>query len=118
MFHFAKNVSFTAVDVFGMTKERPDLVRASFAAAMELVAAGHVRAPRPVQVYPVSQLEAALRHMQSGKSMGKLVIEMNPNENVLVRPFVLDHVKGETLTVYRPCSGPSQVMPSTLMLRT
>ncbi|KAJ0345309.1 hypothetical protein COL922a_014928, partial [Colletotrichum nupharicola] len=25
MFHFAKNVSFTAVDVFGMTKERPDL---------------------------------------------------------------------------------------------
>ncbi|KAL4860796.1 hypothetical protein BDV12DRAFT_208828 [Aspergillus spectabilis] len=83
MFHFAKNVSFTAVDVFGMTKERPGLVRVSFAAAMELVAAGHARAPRPVQVYPVSQLEAAFRHMQSGKSMGKLVIEMKPDENVL-----------------------------------
>lgn len=85
MFHFAKNVSFTAVDVFGMTKQRPELVRVSFAAVMELVAAGHARASRPVQVYGVSHLEAALRHMQSGKSMGKLVIEMKADESVLVR---------------------------------
>jgi acyl transferase domain-containing protein/NADPH:quinone reductase-like Zn-dependent oxidoreductase/SAM-dependent methyltransferase len=88
MFHFAKNVSFTAVDVFGMAKQRPDLVRVSFAAAMELIAAGHARASRPVQVYGVSHLEAALRHMQSGKSMGKLVIEMKADESVLVRPYL------------------------------
>ncbi|KAL5041185.1 hypothetical protein BDW71DRAFT_213267 [Aspergillus fruticulosus] len=83
MFYFAKNVSFTAVDVFGMTKERPALVRASFAAAMDLVAAGHAKAPYPVQIYPVSQIETAFRHMQSGKSMGKLVIEMKKEDHVL-----------------------------------
>ncbi|KAL3448148.1 hypothetical protein BJX65DRAFT_317699 [Aspergillus insuetus] len=83
MFHFAKNVSFSAVDVFGMAKERPELVRVSFEAAMELVAAGNAKAPYPVQVYPISELEDAFRHMQSGKSMGKLVIEMKSDVNVL-----------------------------------
>ncbi|KAL2871600.1 type I polyketide synthase [Aspergillus lucknowensis] len=88
MFYFAKNVSFTAVDVFGMTKERPALAGKSFKAAMELVAAGHVKPPSPVQVYPVSQLEAALRHMQSGKSVGKLVVEMQRDASVQT---LLDH---------------------------
>jgi acyl transferase domain-containing protein/NADPH:quinone reductase-like Zn-dependent oxidoreductase/SAM-dependent methyltransferase len=89
MFYFAKNVSFTAVDVFGMTKERPALVRESLGAAMELVATGKAKASYPVQKYPVSQIEAALRHMQSGKSVGKLTIEMSKGENVLVNPTLV-----------------------------
>ncbi|KAJ5113761.1 reducing type I polyketide synthase [Penicillium angulare] len=83
MFYFAKNVSFTAVDVFGMTKERPALVRESLMATLDLVAAGHAQASYPVQSFPVSDLERALRLMQSGKSVGKLVIEMNKEANVL-----------------------------------
>lgn len=84
MFYFAKNVSFTAVDVFGMTKERPALVRESLSAAIELVAAGLAKASHPVQTYSVSEIETALRYMQSGKSAGKLVIEMKKEDKVLV----------------------------------
>ncbi|KAJ6096143.1 reducing type I polyketide synthase [Penicillium sp. IBT 16267x] len=83
MFYFAKNVSFTAVDVFGMTKERPALVRESLIAALDLIAAGHAQASHPVQTFPVSQIERAFRLMQSGKSVGKLVIEMEKEANVL-----------------------------------
>ncbi|KAI0436484.1 putative polyketide synthase [Xylaria telfairii] len=83
MFHFAKNVSFTAVDIFGMTKEQPGLVRESLVAAMQLVTAGEAKASHPLQVYPISQIETAFRHMQSGKSMGKLTIDMSKEDSVL-----------------------------------
>ncbi|KAI0190605.1 putative polyketide synthase [Astrocystis sublimbata] len=83
MFHFAKNVSFTAVDIFGMTKEQPGLVRESLVDAMKLVAAGQAKISYPMQVYPISQIETAFRHMQSGKSMGKLTIEMSKEDSVL-----------------------------------
>lgn len=84
MFHFAKNVSFTAVDVFGMTRERPALVRRSLSAAMSLVAERKVHASQPIQTYTVSQIEDAFRYMQSGKNVGKIVVEMKKDENVLV----------------------------------
>jgi hypothetical protein len=121
MFYFAKNVSFTAVDVFGMTKERPELVRESLGAAMELVAAGKAKASYPIQVYPVSQIEGALRHMQSGKSVGKLTIEMSKEENVLVCPsFFLWQVDDDTDRIanqdtLRRCSIPSLALLSTPM---
>ncbi|KAK8069347.1 hypothetical protein PG994_005963 [Apiospora phragmitis] len=83
MFYFMKNVSFTAVDLFAMTKERPALVRESLAAALEVIAAGQAKTSYPVQPYPVSEIESAFRYMQSGKSIGKLVIEMRSEENVL-----------------------------------
>ncbi|KAJ5273327.1 reducing type I polyketide synthase [Penicillium angulare] len=83
MFYFAKNVSFTAVDVFGMTKVRLALVWESLMATLDLVAAGHAQASYTVQKSPVSEIEGALRLMQSGKSVGKLVIEMEKEANVL-----------------------------------
>ncbi|KAK2612526.1 hypothetical protein QQS21_001464 [Conoideocrella luteorostrata] len=84
MFYFAKNVSFTGVDVFGMTKERPGLVRQSLNAAMDLVGKGYAKPSYPLQVYPVSEIEKAFRHMQSGKSTGKLVIDMSKEAHILV----------------------------------
>ena len=84
MFQFAKNVSFGAVDIFGMSKERPELVRKSLAAVMALVAEKKVHASQPMSVYSCSQLEDAFRYMQSGKNVGKIVIEMKKEDSVLV----------------------------------
>ena len=84
MFQFAKNVSFGAVDIFGMSKERPELVRKSLAAVMNLVSQKKVNASQPLSIYSVSQLEDAFRYMQSGRNVGKIVIDMNKEDEVLV----------------------------------
>lgn len=84
MFQFAKNVSFNAVDIFGMSRERPDLVRRSLLATMNLVAEEKVKASQPLKVYSVSQIEDAFRYMQSGKNVGKVVVDMQKDDQVQV----------------------------------
>ena len=84
MFQFAKNVSFAAVDIFGMSRERPELVRRSLSAVMGMVAEKKVEASQPLHKYSASQIEDAFRYMQSGKNTGKIVVEMDRDDEVLV----------------------------------
>ena len=84
MSHFAKNVSYAAVDVLGMYHERPDLVGRALSASMSIVAEGKVHASKPVHTYTVSQIEDAFRYMQSGKNVGKIVIDMKKDDTVRV----------------------------------
>lgn len=85
MFPFAKNVSFGAVDIAAMSRERPALLRKSLQAIMALVKDGHLHAFKPLDIYPVSKIEDAFRYMQSGKNMGKAVVDFETNDLVLVR---------------------------------
>ena len=84
MFQFAKNVSFAAVDIFGMSRQRPELVRRSLSAVMGMVAEKKVKASQPLHKYSASQIEDAFRYMQSGKNTGKIVVEMGRDNEVLV----------------------------------
>jgi acyl transferase domain-containing protein/NADPH:quinone reductase-like Zn-dependent oxidoreductase/SAM-dependent methyltransferase len=90
MFHFAKNVSFSAVDIFGMSRERPDLVRKSLSAVMAMVAESEVHVSQPMRTYSVSEVEDAFRYMQSGKNVGKIVVDMKRDGQVLVSTFTHD----------------------------
>lgn len=85
MFPFAKNVSFGAVDIAAMSRERPALLRKSLQAVLTLVRDRQLHAPQPLSVYPVSGIENAFRYMQSGKNMGKAVVNFETNDLVLVR---------------------------------
>ena len=89
MFQFAKNVSFAAVDIFGMSRERPDLVRRSLSAVMGMVAEKKVNVSQPLHKYSASQIEDAFRYMQSGKNTGKIVVEMDRDSEVLVSTTTL-----------------------------
>ena len=91
MFQFAKNVSFSAVDIFGMSRERPGLVRKSLSAVMALVAEKKVCASQPLSTYSVSQIEDAFRYMQSGKNVGKIVVDMKKDDQVLVSTTMFLH---------------------------
>ena len=84
MFPFARNVSFSAVDMATMGRERPAHTRKVLESVVNLVEAGSLHASRPLQVYRLSEVEQAFRHMQSGKNMGKLVVEINKEEQVPV----------------------------------
>ena len=79
MFPFARNVTFAAVDVANMTRERPALIREILGGILALVENRELHAARPLQVYPVSEITEAFRFLQSGKNPGKVVVDMGKN---------------------------------------
>jgi NADPH:quinone reductase-like Zn-dependent oxidoreductase len=81
---FGANASFAVVDLGLLLQERPSLGHRSLRAVFNLLAAGYLTAPKPLKVYGVAETEAAFRHLQSRKSIGKMVIEMRPNDLVRV----------------------------------
>jgi NADPH:quinone reductase-like Zn-dependent oxidoreductase len=84
MFPFAKNVTFSVIDVAEMTSERPLLIAKVLKAVIPLVVAGKLRTAQPLQVYGISDIEKAFRSMQSGRTSGKIVLEMRKEDPVLV----------------------------------
>lgn len=84
MYQFARNVSFSAVDIAAMMLERPEFVRDSLRSVIDLFNSKLLRSPSPVKSFAISQVESAFRHLQSGNSFGKVVVEVNPNETVSV----------------------------------
>lgn len=84
MFPFAKNVSFSAIDIAAMSQERPSLVRKSFESAMALIATKKILPASPLHIFKISEIEQAFRFMQSGKNSGKIVIEVIQDDFVPV----------------------------------
>jgi NADPH:quinone reductase-like Zn-dependent oxidoreductase len=85
MLPFARNVSFSAVDLAAMTIERPDLVQVLLQSVMGFVELGSVSHAKPLHLYRISEVEDAFRFLQSGKSTGKVVCQMGHNDEVNVR---------------------------------
>ncbi|KAK2742657.1 Type I Iterative PKS [Onygenales sp. PD_40] len=83
MFPFARNVTFSAIDLASMSTERGAvLIEKSFKAIMELIKERKLHVAEPLQVYKISEVEIALRSMQSGKNIGKMVVEIDKNDSV------------------------------------
>ena len=87
MLPFSENVTFSAVDIGTIGAARPDHLRQVLESIMKLVTAGILSPPQPVQVYPISDIEKAFRHMQTGQSKGKLVLTMDKRDHVTVSTF-------------------------------
>ncbi|PYH78069.1 polyketide synthase [Aspergillus uvarum CBS 121591] len=84
MLQFENNVSFTAVDLAEMAFDRPQLIQQALTDdVFELIKAGKLDIPQPLQVFGVGDLERALRHLQSGRSSGKVVVELRDDEQVM-----------------------------------
>lgn len=84
MSRFAKNVSFSAVDFIHLCKDRPVETAKLWAATMDLIRSGSVKPPQPITIYGMAEAEKALRIMQAGKHIGKLVLMAKENEMVKV----------------------------------
>ncbi|KAI1099763.1 polyketide synthase PksD [Jackrogersella minutella] len=74
---FAKNVSFSGVDLRHISFHRTDLARQLFRTTLRLVEEGIMRCPSPWHVYPVSAIEEAFRYFQSGKNTGRVIIRVD-----------------------------------------
>src|SRR4029453_527793 len=86
---FLRNLSFSLVDLRGMTLGRPALVRALLAEMMELFEA---RQPHPLahQVFPAAETADAFRRMAQAKHIGKMVISFEESRNT---PIADGHVQ-------------------------
>lgn len=82
MFAFEKNVSFSALDLSQISRERPDIARKALEEVLALVVQGVLSPAEPLHVFGISELEKALRELQSGKTMGKVVVELKPDDMV------------------------------------
>ncbi|KAI0805327.1 putative polyketide synthase [Xylaria sp. FL0064] len=81
---FARNVSFTAYDLSEVLIDRAEQVGAAFQQILALMKQGKMSPAHPLQVFGVGDIEKAFRALQSGKTMGKIVVEFRPNEQVEV----------------------------------
>jgi NADPH:quinone reductase-like Zn-dependent oxidoreductase len=84
MFQFARNVSFSAVDLAAIMVERPHLLQNAMKAVIDLIGKGTMHAAMPLHIHPASEVEQAFRYMQSGKNTGKTVVELKGGDQVSV----------------------------------
>jgi NADPH:quinone reductase-like Zn-dependent oxidoreductase/NAD(P)-dependent dehydrogenase (short-subunit alcohol dehydrogenase family) len=82
MRHFEKNVAFTGLDVPLHTHFEEK--RRTWTELMAWYAEGRIHAPRPITTFGIAETETALRTMQAGRHMGKLVLVPRPGETVRV----------------------------------
>ncbi|KAJ2993259.1 hypothetical protein NUW58_g1893 [Xylaria curta] len=70
---FARNVTFSAVDLVHLSQSDEELTARLLKSALGLLGQG-AQHPSPLHVYPVTKVEDAFRFLQSGKNSGRIVI--------------------------------------------
>jgi NADPH:quinone reductase-like Zn-dependent oxidoreductase len=82
-FGFAKNVSFTAIDMLHIAQTNHQLTRELTEKTITHVVGGH-KGAAPLQLFGASQIEKAFRLIQSGANTGRVVLTLSPEEVVPV----------------------------------
>jgi acyl transferase domain-containing protein/NADPH:quinone reductase-like Zn-dependent oxidoreductase/acyl carrier protein len=82
---FRANVSYHAVDLDRMARERPSVVGHALQKVMALAAQGRID-PLPYKIFPATRVVDAFREMASGRHIGKLVIDVTETHGLMVRP--------------------------------
>lgn len=80
---FSEAVSFSAVDIGILSTLRPDRFRILLKDVLDMFQRHEITPVPPIITYPMWGIQEALRTMQMGKHMGKIVIE--PREGDLVQ---------------------------------
>ncbi|MCJ1437155.1 hypothetical protein MMC27_006540 [Xylographa pallens] len=83
---FQTMATFASVDLGVVIMKKPHVFQKTCADIMELLRTGAVKPVSPITVYPISQIEAALRLMQTGKHMGKIVVEAQSEDLIRALP--------------------------------
>ncbi|XXH05413.1 hypothetical protein Hte_011839 [Hypoxylon texense] len=75
---FARNVSYSAVDLRYVILRNPELTSELLKATIGLLHEGAVQHPGPLHTYPVSKAEQAFRYLQGGKNIGRIILNVDP----------------------------------------
>lgn len=84
MAQFLRNLTYSGVDLAAMSVERPE-VCAALEKVFALVQEGKLHPSQPIHQHGVGEIEKAFRILQDGQHVGKMVLEMRPDDQVTVR---------------------------------
>ncbi|KAI1734393.1 polyketide synthase PksD [Xylaria scruposa] len=79
---FARNVSFSGIDLHHLAIHRHDIAKDLLQKTMELARNGSIHPPTPLHVYDISKVEEAFRFFQSGKNTGRVIIQVDRSTKV------------------------------------
>ncbi|KAL9091286.1 MAG: hypothetical protein Q9165_004920 [Trypethelium subeluteriae] len=82
---FIRNVSFTALELSNALENHQSLLIDILSGVQSLIAKGKLRPAQPLHIYGVGEIEEAFRYLQSGKNVGKIVVEMRKDDKVKTR---------------------------------
>ncbi|MBF6274113.1 hypothetical protein A5789_04765 [Nocardia sp. 852002-51101_SCH5132738] len=71
--HFKRRITYTAVDMAGLHRERPEVFAELLHHTLDRVVSGELE-PLPVQTYPIAAAAEVFRLMSTGAHTGKLVL--------------------------------------------
>lgn len=83
---FDRNVTFSGVDLRQVFLKRPEAVEESLSEIAALYETGIISPIRPTAKIPISDIESALRKLQTGQNIGKVVLTLGTNDTVLAEP--------------------------------
>lgn len=81
---FIKNLSFIGVSLDGLAEERPNLCISILQTILSMFEARKLHPAYPLHTYQLENIEKAFRFLQSGKSSGKIVLEVNKSAKLPV----------------------------------
>ena len=82
---FSNNISFIAVDVDRLMKERPAVAAGIAREVAEYFAAGELY-PLPHRVFPATRVSAALRYLAQARHLGKIIVSLRQIRDLPVAP--------------------------------
>ncbi|KAK8023336.1 hypothetical protein PG991_006575 [Apiospora marii] len=83
---FSRGISFISLDVPTLLQRRGADVQRALSMMAGLIEKQVVKPVQPVTVYPMQDIQAAFRFVQSGAQMGRVVLSAGPEEQVRVVP--------------------------------
>jgi NADPH:quinone reductase-like Zn-dependent oxidoreductase/acyl carrier protein len=75
LYPFSNNLSYFAIDMDRVCRERPALIRSLFLELMEYFRDGSLK-PLPRYVFPISEAVGAFRYLAQRKNIGKVVVSL------------------------------------------
>lgn len=84
---FTRNVSFSSVDIIALGDLKGDVVAETLVKVMRLLEEKAIRLISPITTYSVSELYTAFRLVETGKYLGKVIVQPHRDELVKVRPI-------------------------------
>lgn len=86
---FNRNITFASVDLTIVFENDPDLAQHILGEVFRLLGEGVIMPVQPLNMFPLSKIESAFRLIQSGKHLGKAVLEADMDTEVKV--YILQH---------------------------
>jgi acyl transferase domain-containing protein/NADPH:quinone reductase-like Zn-dependent oxidoreductase/phospholipid N-methyltransferase len=88
MYEFSKNVTFSSLDLQAVYHHHPSVMAQLMQELHVLLQDRKLAAPQPVTRFTRGELESAFRFLQSGKHMGKAVIDWDTPAEIRIVPTV------------------------------